>query len=62
MKKNIKLITEMLKKGINGKELSKKAEINKTYVSMIRNGRLNASDEQKERLAKALETEVSRIF
>ena len=62
MKKNIKVITEMLKSGINGAELSKKSGINRTYVSMILNGRLNASDEHKKRIADALGTEVNRIF
>ena len=62
-KKNVtKLKIEIVKRGINQRELAKKIGIHETLLSLIANGHFNANSSQKAKIARALKTPVAEVF
>jgi transcriptional regulator with XRE-family HTH domain len=49
-------------KGLSQEELAHRAEAHQTYISGIETGRRNASVNVLERIAAALEVEISKLF
>lgn len=50
------------KKGLTQKQVAKLTDKTVIYISMLENGKRNASDNMKQRLAKIYECDISDIF
>jgi len=61
-RKNKKLKIKLIEKDISQKEISRKTDIAENYLSSIINGRYLPSDEQKQKIAHALNCNPKDIF
>lgn len=60
--KNKKIILALLDNRLTQRELSKRARVHETRVSLIVNGRLIPSESEADRIAKTLNCNRSEIF
>ena len=59
-KKTMKELREQ--KGLTQEQVAKLTDTTITFISLLENGKRNASDETKKKLAKLYECEISDIF
>lgn len=59
-KKTMKQLRE--KKGLTQEQVAKLTDTTVTFISLLENGKRNASDETKKKLAKIYDCEISDIF
>lgn len=59
-KKTMKQLRE--KKGLTQEQVAKLIDTTVTFISLLENGKRNASDETKKKLAKIYDCEISDIF
>jgi transcriptional regulator with XRE-family HTH domain len=59
---NFRLWQAIKEKGYKQKDFAKLIGVDNSVVSRVVNGRMNLSDEEKERWAKALEKTVKEVF
>ena len=62
MEKQVEMAALMFQKGKTGRALAKDTGIQRQYISMGLHGRYNFDANQKQRIAKALNVPVTRIF
>lgn len=60
MKKTMKQLREA--KGFTQEQVAKLTDTTVTYISMLENGKRNASDEMKKKLSKVYGCEITDIF
>lgn len=60
MKKTMKQLRKT--KGLTQEQVAKLTDTTITYISMLENGKRNASDEMKKKLSKIYDCEITDIF
>ncbi len=60
--KNVKLMAAIFKRGIRQKELAEKTGIPRSYISQAVNGHRNLSEDQKGKIAEAVQESVADLF
>jgi transcriptional regulator with XRE-family HTH domain len=62
MRKITKLKLRLLERGLSQKQLAEKAQINRGLVSLICNGRYIPSEQQRARIAEAIQLPEDQLF
>jgi len=62
MQKNAKLKTELFEKSLSQEELSRQTGIPRAYISLAINGKFNLTEDQRQKIAKTLRCDESKIF